>query len=160
MKCSWLRTKPKIFYENKNWLDGPKPGFHNWKGLKTNYRLPRELIDILENYANLFLPIDVDIPEQGTLDLYPVHLRWVQKISNIPSVDVCFKEALRQRNILEQKGIREFSDIVFLSPYKNLGTQFVSKCKEEHIGVRDTFGDNHDKSSCKKLLFFFLKIHA
>ena len=149
-----VADKTQDIYENKNWLNGPKPGFYSWKGLKTNYRLPRELTNILINYADLFLPIDVDIPKQGALDLYPVELRWVQKVSEIPPINVCFKEALRQRNILEQKGSREFSDITFLSAYNHMGRQFVEKCEEANIGVRDTFGIDYDESRCKKILFF------
>ncbi len=155
-----VADKTQDIYENKNWLDEPKPGFHNWKGLKTNYRLPHKLTKVLKDYADRFLPIDVDIPKHGVLDLYPVELRWVQKVSNIPSVDVCFKEALRQRTLLEEKGNHEFSDITFLSAYKNIGKQFVGKCKEKHIGVRDTYGISYDgrksyyESRCKKRLFF------
>lgn len=149
-----VADKTQDIYRNKNWLDGPKPGFSSWKGLKTNYRLPPKLTNILANFADLFLPIDVNIPSQGVLDLYPVELRWVQIVSQIPSVDVCFEEAIRQRNELKQKGSHEFSDITFLSAYRNMGSLFVEKCKEAGIGVRDTFGKSYDESRCKKLLFF------
>lgn len=141
-------------YRNKNWLAGPKPGFSSWKKLRTNYRLPPQLTNILKNFASMFLPIDVNIPSQGVLDLHPIELRWVQIVSPVPSVDVCFEEVLRQRSVLKQKGNRRFSDITFLSAYRSVGSQFVEKCKEARIGVRDTFGESYDESRCKKLLFF------
>ena len=125
-----------------------------WKKLTTNYRLPFAIRRVLEDFANRFLMLEVDIPSEDGLDLCPVELCWVQIVSDTPPVDVCFEEALRQRRVLQQKRLPEFSDITFLSVYKNVGNQFIEKCKRTGIGVRDTFGENDTESRCKKRLFF------
>lgn len=52
-----------------------------WAQLDISYRLPPDALTLARKFAELFLPeasVDLPQPEQGSLDLYPCHLRWVQ----------------------------------------------------------------------------------
>ena len=140
------------------WTDGPMPGAGfpgNWMQLTTHYRLPSAVVSVLKNMKKMRNFQDFDIPstdDVAEFNLFPVQLRWLQTDSE-KSIEVCFDEVCRQRVQLQQKGIREFSDITFLSPNNNVGSQFVKKCKDGDIGVRDTFG-GENLSRLKKRLFF------
>lgn len=140
------------------WTDGPMPGAGftgNWMQLTTHYRLPSAIVSVLENLKKVKNFQEFDVPSisyVAEFNLFPVQLRWVQTDSE-KSVDACFDEVCQQRDVLQRKGFHEFSDITFLSPNNSVGRQFVKKCREVDIGVRDTFGDEN-LSRLKKRLFF------
>ena len=154
-----VADKTQDIYENAAaWTDGPMPGAGfagTWMQLTTHYRLPSAIVKVLENMKKMRNFQEFDVPSTSDVaefNLFPVHLRWVQTDSE-KSIDVCFDEVLRQRDILQRKDLHEFSDITFLSPNNFVGSQFVEKCENYDIGVRDTFGDDN-LSRLKKRLFF------
>ena len=140
------------------WTDGPMPGAGfsgDWMQLSTHYRLPSAIVSALENMKKMKNFQEFEVPStdhMAEFNLFPVQLRWVQTDSE-KSIDICFDEVCRQRTILQQEGILGFSDITFLSPDNITGSQFVEKCKDHDISVRDTFGDDN-LSRLKKRLFF------
>ena len=74
-------------------------GFPGNLELKTSYRLPHQIIPILQRFADQFLTNEeVDIPRQLEF-VGPVELRWVQVSSKMPinvCVNVCVEEVRQQ----------------------------------------------------------------
>lgn len=164
-----------IYGKDLTWLDGSLrgTGFSSTEyNLETSYRLPPEIVPILENFANHFLVpsgVEVDIPKQVGLGFNPpIEMRWVQ-ISSVSSIaEICFEEARRQMKSLRDD--TAIPDIIFLTPRNDTGIVFVEKCKEKKVRVLDTFvqedqeldpfgqGDGnlrkYENSRRKKLAFF------
>ena len=139
-----------IYGKDLTWLDGPLTGTGlspKWYNLETSYRLSPEIVPILEDFAENFLipvGIDVDIPKQIEFNVNPfIELRWVQVASENPIVEVCFEEARRQMQYLEND--TAIPDIIFLAPSNDTGLVFVEKCKEKGVHVRDTFAKEHQE---------------
>ena len=166
-----------IYGIDVTWLDGSLRGTNlssSWFNLETSYRLPSEIVPILEDFAENFLipvGIDVDIPKQIELDLDgkpPIEFRWVQVSAENLIAEVCFEEACRQMQCLRSD--TAIPDIVFLTPSNDTGLVFVEKCEEKGVHVLDTFaqedqepdpfgqGDRnfrkYENSRRKKLAFF------
>lgn len=167
-----------IYGKDLTWLDGPLTGTgisSNWYNLETSYRLPPEIVPILEDFSENFLipsGVEVDIPpkdKQMELDFDPqIKLRWVQ-VSSVSSIaEICFEEARWQMKCLGND--TAIPDIIFLTPSNDTGLVFVEKCEEKGVHVLDTFaqedqepdpfgqGDRnfrkHENSRRKKLAFF------
>ena len=167
-----------IYGKDLTWLDESLRGTgisSTWyKKLETSYRLPPEIVPILEDFAENFLipsGVEVDIPEdaQTELDFNPqIKLRWVQ-VSSVDSIpEICFEEVRWQMKCLESD--TAIPDIIFLTPRNDAGLVFIKKCKEKGIRVLYTFGEEdqepvtfgeenqdfqkHENSRRKKLAFF------
>ena len=150
-----------IYGTDVTWLDGSLRGTglsSRWKNLETSYRLPPEIVPILEDFSENFLipsGIEVDIPEneQTELDFNPqIKFRWVQ-VSSVNSIaEICFAEARWQMKCLESD--TAIPDIIFLTSTNNMGLMFVEKCEQRRVRVLNTFSQEHENSRRKKLAFF------
>ena len=164
-----------IYGKDLTWLDGSLRGTgisSNRFPLETSYRLPPEIVPILEEFANHFLVpsgVEVDIPKQVELSFNPpIELRWVQ-VSSVSSIaEICFEEVHWQMKHLSSD--TAMPDIIFLSPKNDTGLVFVEKCEEKGVHVLDTFGQEdqepdtfgqgdrnlrkYENSRRKKLAFF------
>ena len=164
-----------IYGKDLTWLDGSLRGTGispNWYNLETSYRLPPEIVPILEDFANHFLVpsgVEVDIPKQVELGFNPpIELRWVQ-VSSVSSIaEICFEEARWQMKSLRDD--TAIPDIIFLTPRNDTGLVFVEKCEEKRVHVLYTFGQEdqeldpfgqgdrnlrrYENSRRKKLAFF------
>ena len=164
-----------IYEKDLTWLDGSLRGTGispTWFPLETSYRLPPEIVPILEDFANRFLVpsgVEVDIPKQVELGFNPpIKLRWVQ-VSSVSSIaEICFEEAREQMKSLGND--TAIPDIIFLTPRNDTGLVFVEKCKEKRVRVLHTFGQEdqepdpfgqgdrnlrkYENSRRKKLAFF------
>ena len=171
-----------IYGKDLTWLDGPLTGTglsSNWYNLELSYRLPPEIVPILEDFAEIFLipaGIEVDIPEvdirkdeQTEPDCNPpIELRWVQ-VSSVSSIaEICFEEVRWQMKCLQDD--TAIPDIIFLAPSNDTGLAFVKECEEKRVHVLYTFGQEdqepdplgqedrnrrkHENSRRKKLAFF------
>ena len=134
-----------------------------WKELKTSYRLPDKIVQILQKFSDDFLrplggEIDLPISEQTELDFGPLELRWVQVSSGSPIAEVCFEEIRRQMQRLRSDTANP--DIIFLAQNNDMGLELVEKCEQAGIGVIYTFGKEdldykkNEASRHKKLAFF------
>ena len=164
-----------IYGTDVTWLDGPLLGTRlssNWFNLETNYRLPPEIVPVLEDFSENFLipsGIEVDVPKQVELNCNPpIELRWIQVSSASPIAEICFEEARRQMKCLGSD--TAIPDIFFLTSTNNTGLRFVDICEERNIHVLNTFGQEdqeshgftqgdrkfrkHENSRRKKLAFF------
>ena len=167
-----------IYGKDLTWLDGSLrgTGFSSREyNLETSYRLPPEIVPILEDFANHFLVpsgVEVDIPPKGKqmeLDFDPqIKLRWVQAspVSSIP--EICFEEARWQMKCLGSD--TAIPDIIFLASTNNIGIMFVEECAQKGVRVLYTFGQEdqeintfgqedrilrrYENSRRKKLAFF------
>ena len=164
-----------IYGKDLTWLDGSlrgtgiSPSEYN---LETSYRLPPEIVPILEDFANPFLVpsgVEVDIPKQVELGFNPpIKLRWVQ-VSSVSSIaEICFEEARWQMKSLRDD--TAIPDIIFLTPRNDTGLVFVEECQKKRIRVLDTFSQEdqefdpfgqrdrnlrrYENSRRKKLAFF------
>ena len=139
-----------IYGTDVTWLEGPLPGTgisSNWYNLETSYRLPPEIVPILEDFAENFLVpsgVEVDIPKQIEIGFNPpIELRWVQ-VSSVSSIaEICFEEARWQMKSLRDD--TAIPDIIFLTPINDTGLVFVEKCEQKGVHVLDTFGQEDQK---------------
>ena len=124
-----------------------------WMELKNGYRLPPEIVPILEDFAENFLipsGVEVDIPEDDRTERDsnpPIKLRWVQvsQVFSVSSiVDICFEEVRRQMQHLRND--TAIPDIIFLTPRNDAGRVFVERCEEKGIRVLYTFGQEDQES--------------
>ena len=167
-----------IYGKDLTWLDGSLrgTGFSSMEyNLETSYRLPREIVPILEDFAENFLVpsgVEVDIPEdedeQMEIDFNrPIEFRWVQVSSENSIAEICFEEACWQMQHLRSD--TAMPDVIFLVPRNDAGLMFVEKCEKKSIHVLNTFRkenqdpnafdqgrnfDQYENSRRKKLAFF------
>ena len=135
----------------------------DWKKLKTSYRLPDKIVQILQKFSDDFLrplgeEIDLPISEETELDFGPLELRWVQVSSGSPIAGVCFEEIRQQMQRLRSDTANP--DIIFLAQNNDMGLELVEKCEQAGISVLHTFGQEdrdyqkNEASRRKKLAFF------
>ena len=166
-----------IYGTDVTWLDGSLRGTgisSSWYNLETSYRLPPEIVPILEDFSKNFLipsGVEVDLPEDEQTELYfnpPIELRWVQ-VSSVNSIpELCFEEARLQMKYLRND--TAIPDIIFLAPRNDAGLGFIGRCEEKGVRVIHTFGQEdqepdafgpedrnlrkYENSRRKKLAFF------
>ncbi|MCY4417558.1 MAG: AAA family ATPase [Chloroflexi bacterium] len=144
-----------IYGRARNWTDAPMPdaGFNGpWFTLDSAYRLPAEVIPLLQEYSNHFLANEeVDIPAQLSLS-GPAHLRWVQIDPRDDAADVCVTEARRQMTRLHIDTANP--DIVFVAPNDDVGRQFVERFTAFSVNVLHTFDRDDAVSRRQKLAFW------
>ena len=123
-----------------------------WFTLETVYRLPRDIMPFLHEYADTFLTDEeVDIPEQIPLS-GPADLRWVQIDSTENAVDVCVKETRRQQKNLYPDTAHP--DIIFITQRDEIGRAFVEKFQQYNVNVLHTFDKDEGRSRRQKLAFW------
>ncbi|MBY3249898.1 AAA family ATPase [Rhizobium laguerreae] len=136
-----------VYGTASSWTDEAMKGAGfggRWAQLATSYRLPPEALGLARNFAEAFLPKDaIDLPEaeQGSLDLYPCRLRWVQCSPDTAGA-VCSNEIL---SLMRQTGKRGLAnaDITMLTGDMQSGMNVVNRLDEYDINVVNTFGDDH-----------------
>ena len=115
-----------------------------WAQLNVSYRLPPDALNLARNFAEAFLPkevIDLPEPEQGSLDLYPCHLRWVQ-CDPENAETVCSDEILYLMRQTGTNGLAN-ADITMLAGDMKSGAGVVERLSEYRIHAVDTFGVDH-----------------
>lgn len=115
-----------------------------WAELAISYRLPPDAMNYAMRFAETYLPketIDLPRPEQGSLDLYPCHLRWVQ-CDSASGDGVCATEIAR---LMVQTGTNRLAnaDITVLTGDMASGQKVVAHLSRDRIRCVDTFGEDH-----------------
>ncbi len=173
-----------IYGTDVTWLDGSLSGTgisSSWYNLKTSYRLPPNIVPILEDFSKNFLipsgvevdlpEVEVDLPEDEQTEIHlnpPIELRWVQIFSENSIPEICFEEARLQMESLRSD--TAIPDIIFLAPSNKVGLDFISMCEQKGVHVVHTFGQEdqgrdtfrqgdrnlreYENSRRKKLAFF------
>lgn len=115
-----------------------------WAELRISYRLPPRALSMARDFAETYLPedsVDLPEPEQGSLDLYPCHLRWVQCDRNVAD-RVCFEEIESLMKLTGTKGLAN-ADITVLASEKKSGAEVVRRLDEQDIRVVHTFSEDN-----------------
>ncbi|WP_259672131.1 nuclease-related domain-containing DEAD/DEAH box helicase [Rhizobium sp. NZLR8] len=123
-----------------------------WAQLSASYRLPPDVMGLARKFAETFLPaerIDLPEPEQGSFDLYPSHLSWVQ-CEPQDGDEVCSHEIIKLMQHTGKLGLAN-ADITLLAGDMVSGGKAVQRLSDQNIKAVDTFGDDHRR---KKMGFF------
>ena len=145
-----------IYGKAKSWTDEAMTGAGfpggEWAQLKVSYRLPPAALRLARDFAETFLPeetVDLPEPEQGSLDLYPCKLRWVQCETQNPD-QLCSDEIRSLMHRTGRSGLAN-ADITLLVSTMNAGAAVVSCLATDRVKAVDTFGADHRR---KKMGFF------
>lgn len=137
-----------IYGTAKAWTDDVMKGAGfpggRWAQLSVSYRLPPDAMNLARKFAEDVIrkdTIDLPEPEQGSLDLYPCHLRWVQCDAE-DAEKACSDEVL---SLMRQTGKRGLAnaDITVLAGDVKSGAGVVERLSEYNIRAVDTFGSDH-----------------
>ncbi|MEZ6012245.1 MAG: AAA family ATPase [Hyphomonas sp.] len=136
-----------VYGTAKAWTDEVMTGAGftgRWSQLSVSYRLPPKALDMARIFAQTFLPkdaVDLPEPEQGALELYPCHLRWVQCERNAAD-QVCLREV---ENLMRQTGTKGLAnaDITILASDLQSGAEVVKCIESRNVRVVNTFGENN-----------------
>ena len=125
-----------------------------WAQLNVSYRLPPKALKLARKFAKTYLPeevIDLPEPEQGTLDLYPCHLRWVQ-CDQESAEKVCSDEILSLMRETGKKSGLANADITVLVPRIMFGSDVVKLLSEYKILTVNTFNQGRSPQTKNGLL--------
>ena len=122
-----------------------------WYNLDVVYRMPSEMMPILDRYAGEFMVgEEVDVPSQMSLS-GRVEFRWLQMDPGGNAGQVCSREALRQ-----MKGVpagTPYPDIVFITQHGEAGRGFARALEQRDVNLLHTFGEDKQESRRQKLAF-------
>lgn len=127
-----------------------------WAELETSYRMPNEAMDLARAYAEKFLPkdlIDLPLPEQGSLALYPCNLRWVQSAPDLPNTEVCLEEITTMMKQTGRAGLAN-ADITVLTDDQEKGAMIVKALRKLRIKTVSTFHEDKRESRRMKMAFW------
>ena len=139
-------TTQDIYATARAWTDDVMTGagfVGQPRKLEVSYRLPPKALSIVRSFAENLLPkdtVDLPEPEQGSLDLYPSNLRWVQ-CNRANAANVCLNEVSSLMRMTGKRGLAN-ADITLLSSDKNSGLQIVSSLEDHMIKTVHTFGQD------------------
>ncbi|WMS45292.1 AAA family ATPase (plasmid) [Acuticoccus sp. MNP-M23] len=128
-----------------------------WAQLRISYRLPPDALSLARSFAEKFLPKDaIDLPEpepeQGSLDLFPCSLRWVQCDPD-DAQQLCAKETLALMRQTGKNGLAN-ADITMLFSDQKSGADVVERLLEYRVRTVDTFSENAQESRRRKMGFY------
>ena len=139
-------------YERSNlWTEASMKGCglsKSWVRLENSYRVPSQLVPLLKDFAERFIPEkSVDLPN-GQLELLPCSLRWRQTIGN-GIVDACLEEIIQMAGI-KLPQIVPFSDVIVAVSSKALGIALIRRLTSSQINVTHTFDMKSDPDNGKQ----------
>lgn len=148
-----------VYGTAKSWTDDVMKGAGfpggRWAQLNVSYRLPPDALNLARDFAEEFLPKDaIDLPEQeqGTLDLYPCDLRWVQCEPD-EAERICSDEILSMMRLTGKNDLAN-ADITMLAGDMKSGAGVVRRLAEYRIKSVDTFSDDQKESRRRKMGFY------
>lgn len=123
--------------------------------LKVSYRLPHGALRAARDYAERFLPKRVtDLPElgQGTLEIEPCTLRWVQ-CDEATATATCIEEVRSLMTLTGQAGLAN-ADVVFLSDGAKGGAEVVETLARMGVEAVSTLHEGREASRRQKMAFY------
>ena len=147
-----------IYGTAKAWTDEVMTGAGfsgKWAELETSYRLPPKIIDLAQRFANKYLPpdsVDLPQPEQGSLDLYPCHLLWVQ-CKPSEAAGICAKEAISLMQKTGKDGLAN-ADVSIITQTVESGRKIVEHLEKDKIKVIHTFDNDVKIQRSQKMAFY------
>ncbi len=127
-----------------------------WFQLEATYRIPTELIPILQSFIDEFLPNQpLPFREGEQLSLAgPCRLRWIDVAQEQLESKLTAAVLNVQRDADEAGHRGAWSDITLLSPDRKMGRKVVERLERERIKVQHTYMDDTRASRMAKLHFF------
>ena len=148
-----------IYGSAKAWTDEAmqNAGFPGgrWAQLSVSYRLPPMALDMARRFAQRFLPNEaVELPEQeqGSLDIYPCTLRWVQCPPNETS-KTCADEIIALMKLTGKNELAN-ADITFLTDTAQAGSSVMDQLKNYKIRSVNTFSGDVFEQRRQKMGFY------
>jgi hypothetical protein len=127
-----------------------------WGQLEVSYRLPPLGLEMAREFARRFLPAETAVlpeQEQGSLDLFPCALRWVQCSPNVATT-VCADEILALMKLTGENGLA-IADITLLTAGTKFGATVTDYLESQYrILTVNTFGPNSNEQRRQKMGFF------
>jgi superfamily I DNA/RNA helicase len=148
-----------LYERARKWTDEQMTGSGfkgDWSRLETSYRMPTNLIEYLQKFAEQYLPgIEVNLPEPEALELnvWPAHLKWIQVNSYSDVVSSCIDAALEMPT-LATPNLVSYSDIVLLVPDHRLGLDCVSLLDKNNFQPLHVFDESKREQKSRKMSFF------
>lgn len=126
-----------------------------WVQLERNYRLPPSALPLISEFADRFLSgegIDLPVPAQGSLDLYPASFRWVQ-CHDDDAADICVSELTQ---LLRFTGNSAFAnaDLTFLASDVASGSTVVDMLEKNGLECVSTFAKDTQERRREKMGFY------
>ncbi|WP_348685737.1 nuclease-related domain-containing DEAD/DEAH box helicase [Aeromonas bestiarum] len=126
-----------------------------WSELSVSYRLPQRILDLVQEFAQKFLPAEsINLPkgQQLGLDLEQSSLKWVQ-IDEGQTVDTCCTELL---NLIKYDSSQPLAiaDLTFLCSHKSTGKQVTDSLAQKGIKVINTYDDDERQCRRQKVGFY------
>ncbi len=127
-----------------------------WSELNISYRLPQRILELVQDFAQQFLPPEqVNLPkgQQLGLDLEQSYLKWVQ-IDEHQTVDTCCNELL---NLIKYDSTQPLAvaDLTLLCSHKVTGKLMVDSLAQKGIRVIHTY-DNDEKECRRQKVGFYM----
>lgn len=159
-----------IYEKGKLWTDDSMGGCglsRNWIRLDNSFRIPNQLLPLLKDFADRFIPEKtVDLPDAqqdlGQELTQDCSLKWRQTHGN-NIVTACYEEVLRIAQI-KLPSIVPFADVMVAVSNRALGIALINRLLKDDIKVTHTFDMDADPGSGKaadnrqerrKKLFFY-----
>lgn len=132
-----------------------------WSELKTAYRLPPQLVPLVRDYAENYLPdINVNLPEANILDKNvqvnlgsQVYLKWLQ-VTESDLISIAANEILNMPALTNPETV-SYSDVVLLTDKSEVGWDIVKIIGSKGVKVAHTY-DNDDERNRKNKKRFFM----
>lgn len=148
-----------IYGSAKAWTDNVmhNAGFPGgrWAQLSVSYRLPPAALGMARHFAQQFLPNEaVELPEQeqGSLDIYPCTLRWVQCTSDEAS-NACVDEIISMMKLTGKNNLAN-ADITFLADTTQIGAEVVAHLEKYKLHAVNTFSGDGSAQRRQKMGFY------
>ncbi|MBY2996738.1 DNA helicase [Rhizobium leguminosarum] len=128
-----------------------------WAQLDVSYRLPPDATRMARAFAERFLPAEtLHLPqdEQGSLDIYPCTLRWVQSRAD-EAVKESVNAILAAMRETGKNGVAN-ADITFLCNDMTIGRAVTDELLTYNIRAVHTFEPENNLESRRKKMSFFL----
>ncbi|MFL1809316.1 UvrD-helicase domain-containing protein [Plesiomonas shigelloides] len=148
-----------VYGTASRWTDDAmtNAGFRGpWSELSVSYRLPQQIIELVQDFAQQFLPPELaNLPngQQLGLDLEHSYLRWVQ-IEEGETVNTCCTELL---NLIKYDSSKPLAvaDLTFLCSHKSTGKQVIELLAQKGIKVIHTY-DNDERQCRRQKVGFYM----
>lgn len=150
-----------IYETAKAWTEEAMTGAGfrgKWNELSISYRLPSQLLSLVQEFANRYLPSETRIiPQPRQKDIFDDEsavLKWIQ----VQKVNVEKQIVESVLNLIEckEKEPLAVSDITILVPSNSIGVEVVRRLGLKGIRVLNTFKISSPEEQRKKKLGFFM----
>ncbi|TAY80983.1 nuclease-related domain-containing DEAD/DEAH box helicase [Rhizobium ruizarguesonis] len=128
-----------------------------WAQLDVSYRLPPDALRMARAFAERYLPAEnLHLPEgeQGSLDIYPCTLRWIQSRSD-DAVRECVNAILAAMRETGKNGVAN-ADITFLCNDTTIGKAVTDELQTYNVRAVHTFEPENNLESRRKKMGFFM----